>query len=55
MLLNGLVLCVLCINVINNNNNRYIPKPVFEAGDVKVSCGIKQYIQTEKLQQIGQI
>ena len=35
----------------NNNNGMYthMPKPVYEEGDVK------QYTQTEKLQQIGQI
>jgi hypothetical protein len=32
----------------------HMPKPVYEKGDVTV-FGIKQYTQTEKLEQIGQI
>jgi len=32
----------------------HMPKPVYEEG-MSLCCGIKQYAQTEKLQQIGQI
>jgi hypothetical protein len=33
---------------------KHMPKPVYEEGESQF-CGIKQYTQTEKLQQIGQI
>ena len=43
----------------NNNNNTdkwytHMPKPVCER-EMSQCCGIKQYTQTEKLQQIGRI
>jgi hypothetical protein len=46
-------------NTLNNNNNTdkwytHVPKPEYEEGDATV-LWIKQYTQTEKLQQIGQI
>jgi hypothetical protein len=46
---------VIMIIIINNYNNNK-PKAVYEEGGVtKLSFSIKQYTQTQKLQQISQI
>ena len=51
-----MVIIIIIIIIIEKTDKWYthMPKPVYETG-MSQCCGIKQYTETEKLQQIGQI